>query len=54
MEKEIITPPYASPSPKAPKNNGAPVVRTMSMEKAKVLIRKTTKQHAELFRRLAQ
>jgi hypothetical protein len=29
-------------------------VRTMSMEKAKKLIRKTTSEHAGLFRRLAK
>jgi len=31
-----------------------PPVRTMSMEKARKLIRKTSAEHAELFRRLAK
>jgi len=30
------------------------VVRTMSLEKAKKLVRKISAEHAELFRRLAQ
>ncbi len=52
MEKETIiarTPPPAQepPRPKAP-------VRTMPMEKAKKLIRKTAAEHAGLFRRLAK
>jgi len=52
MEKETIAA-RTPPPPRAPNGASAPV-RTMSMEKAKALIRKTTKQHAELFRRLAQ
>jgi hypothetical protein len=53
MEKETIV--KRMPAPKGPKGNGsAASVRTMSMEKARALIRKTTKQHAELFRRLAR
>jgi hypothetical protein len=52
MEKETIitrTPPVpkASPRTKSP-------VRTMPMEKARKLIRKTSAEHAELFRRLAK
>jgi hypothetical protein len=52
MEKETIitrTPPPA----KAPPNQDTPV-RTMPMEKAKKLIRKTSAEHAGLFRRLAK
>ena len=52
MEKETIiggTPPPAKarPRPETP-------VRTMPMEKAKKLIRKTSAEHAGLFRRLAK
>lgn len=52
MEKETIVP-QTPPPPKTPVQS-EPDVRTMSMEKAKVLIRKTALQHAELFRRLAE
>jgi hypothetical protein len=51
MEKENVT--TRTPPRKAPKGNGAPV-RTLPMDEVKRLIRKTTRQHAELFRRLAQ
>jgi hypothetical protein len=51
MEKEPIT--TRSPSPKAPPRIETPV-RTMPMEKAKKLIRKTSAEHAGLFRRLAK
>jgi hypothetical protein len=52
MEKETIviqppTPPPAGPVKEAP-------FRTMPLEKAKILIRKTSAQHAGLFRRLAK
>jgi len=51
MEKETIVtrtpPPKASPPTKPP-------VWTMPMEKARKLIRKTSGEHAELFRRLAK
>ena len=53
MEKEtIITRPVALP--KAPQRADAPAVRTLPMDEAKKLIRKTSKQHAELFRLLAK
>lgn len=52
MEKETITS-RTAPPPAAAKVSDAPLL-TMSTEKARLLIRKTTKQHAELFRRLAQ
>jgi hypothetical protein len=51
MEKETITTP--TPPPKAPART-VPPVRTMSMDKAKKLIRKTSAEHAGLFRRLAK
>jgi len=41
------------PVPKVPPCN-EPVVRTMPMEKAKKLIRKTSTEHAALFHRLAK
>jgi hypothetical protein len=51
MEKETIIartrPPKVSP-------RNEPAVRTMAMEKASKLIRKTSAEHAELFRRLAK
>lgn len=51
MEKETIsrtpTPPTVSPRTETP-------VRTMPLEKAKKLIRKTSAEHAGLFRRLAK
>jgi hypothetical protein len=52
MEKEpIITrkPPLPKVSPST-----EPPVRAMSMEKARKLIRKTSAEHAGLFRRLAK
>lgn len=52
MEKEtIIT--RTPPPPKAPPRTEPPV-RTMSMDEAKGLIRKVSKEHAGLFRRLAK
>ncbi len=51
MEKHTIVTP--TPQPKAPPRAERPV-RTMSMDKAKKLIRKTSTEHAELFRRLAK
>jgi hypothetical protein len=52
MEKNtIIT--RTPPLPKAPRRTEPPV-RTMSMDKAKSLIRKTSSEHAGLFRRLAK
>jgi hypothetical protein len=52
MEKEPIitrtpTPRTVPPRPETP-------VRTLPMDEAKKLIRKTSKQHAELFRLLAK
>jgi hypothetical protein len=41
------------PASQAPPRADAPV-RTMSMEKARKLIRKTSNEHAGLFRRLAK
>jgi len=52
MEKETTvtrTPPVPKGSPRAESP-----VRTMPMEKARKLIRKTSAEHAELFRRLAK
>ena len=52
MAKQTIltgTPPLPAVPPRT-----EPPVRTMSMEKAKTLIRKTSADHAELFRRLAK
>jgi hypothetical protein len=52
MEKEPIitrTPPPPKVPPRTEKS-----VRTMPMEKAKKLIRKTSAEHAGLFRRLAK
>ena len=51
MEKETII--ANTPPPKAPSRIEKPV-RTMPMEKARKLIRKTSAQHAGLFRRLAK
>ena len=52
MEKEkIVT--RTPPLPKVPPGT-EPQVRTMPMEKARKLIRKTSAEHAELFRRLAK
>ena len=52
MEKEPIitrTPPLPKVLPRT-----EPPVRTMSMDKAKKLIRKTSAEHEGLFRRLAK
>jgi hypothetical protein len=51
MEKDTII--TRTPPPKAPARTEPPV-RTMSMDKAKKLTRKTSSDHAELFRRLAK
>jgi hypothetical protein len=51
MEKEKIVAP-TPPVPKVPRTE--PQVRTMPMEKARKLIRKTSAEHAGLFRRLAK
>ena len=53
MEKEPIITRTPPPLPKVlPRTE--PAVRTMSMDKAKKLIRKTSAEHAGLFRRLAK
>jgi hypothetical protein len=52
MGKEKIVNP-TPPLPKVPPGTERPV-RTMPMEKARKLIRKTSAEHAELFRRLAK
>jgi hypothetical protein len=52
MGKETIVT-RTPPLPKVPPRTESPV-RTMSMDKAKRLIRKTTFEHAGLFRRLAK
>jgi hypothetical protein len=52
VEKDtIVTRTSPPPSASAPTE---PPVRTMSIGKAKKLIRKTSGEHAELFRRLAK
>jgi hypothetical protein len=51
MSKETID--NRTPEPKAPPR-AEPRVRMMSLEKAKKLIRKTSDEHAGLFRRLAK
>jgi hypothetical protein len=50
MEKETIV---TRTPPKVPTRAETPV-RTMPMEKARKLIRKTSAEHAGLFRRLAK
>jgi hypothetical protein len=50
VEKETIV--TRSP-PTVPPRTGSPL-RTMSIEKARKLIRKTSAEHAGLFRRLAK
>ena len=52
MEKEPIV--VRTPSLPKESQRAEPPVRTMSMEKAKKLIRKTSAEHAGLFRRLAK
>ena len=52
MEKETIVT-RTPTSPPAPTRKETPV-RTLPMEEAKKLIRKTSRQHAELFRLLAK
>ena len=52
MEKETIITRTPTPPP-APTRTETPV-RTLPMDEAKKLIRKTSKQHAELFRLLAK
>ena len=51
MEKETII--TRTPPPPAPTRTETPV-RTLPMDEARKLIRKTSKQHAELFRLLAK
>ena len=50
MEKETIA---RRPTQPVPPRSETPV-RTLPMDEAKKLIRKTSKQHAELFRLLAK
>jgi hypothetical protein len=53
MEKETIsnrTPPLS----KVPSRKDAPAVRTLPMDEVKRLIRKVSKDHQGLFRRLAK
>jgi hypothetical protein len=52
MEKETTS--TRTPPPKAPPSTDAPVVRTLPMDEVKRLIRKTSAEHAGLFRRLAK
>jgi len=52
MEKDTIV--ARTPPPPKVSARTEPPVRTMSMGKAKKLIRKTSGEHAELFRRLAK
>ena len=52
MEKEMIVA-RTPPLPKVPLPTEPPV-RTMPMDKARKLIRKTSSEHAGLFRRLAK
>lgn len=53
MEKETIRNRTPPPRPEAPPPTETPV-RTMSLEKARKLIRKTSAEHAGLFRLLAR
>ena len=53
MEKEIIIAAPPAP-PQAQQGMDAPAVRTLPIDEARKLIRKTSKQHAELFRLLAK
>ena len=52
MEKDTIV--TRTPPPPSVSARTEPPVRTMSMGKARKLIRKTSGEHAELFRRLAK
>jgi hypothetical protein len=53
MEKDTsIT--RTPPPPKAPKRTDAAAVRTLPMDEVKRLIRKASKDHEGLFRRLAK
>jgi hypothetical protein len=52
MEKETIS--TRTPSPRAPRRTDAPAVRTLPMDEVKRLIRKVSKDHEGLFRRLAK
>lgn len=52
MEKETIVP-QTPPSHQA-QVQPEPAVRAVSMDETRKLIRKVSKEHAELFRRLAQ
>jgi hypothetical protein len=52
MDKDTSIP--RTPPPQKPPPRVEPTVRTMSLEKARKLIRKTSGEHAALFRRLAK
>ena len=52
MEEETITP--ATPTPPTVSPPAETPVRTLPMDEVRKLIRKTSEQHAELFRRLAE
>jgi hypothetical protein len=52
MEKETIA--THTPPPKAPQDTDATAVRTLPMDEIKRLIRKVSKDHEGLFRRLAK
>jgi hypothetical protein len=52
MEKDTIV--TRTPPPPKASVRTEPPVRTMSMGKAKKLIRRTSIEHAELFRRLSK
>jgi len=56
MEKDTIprTPPISKAPARTASSQNVPPVSTMSMDKARKLIRKTSAEHAELFRRLAK
>jgi hypothetical protein len=53
MEKETIST-RTPPLPKAPSRTDAPAARTLPMDEVKRLIRKVSKDHEGLFRRLAK
>jgi hypothetical protein len=53
MEKDTIIA-RTPPPPKAPERTDAPAVRSLPMDEVKRLIRKVSKDHEGLFRRLAK
>ncbi len=53
MEKETIDT-RTPPPPKAPPRADTPAVRTLPMDEVKRLIRKVSRDHEGLFRRLAK